>query len=340
MGKRRILILILGFILALRGAIGQSLPDACPGSKVMYSVQGLPNSIFSWTVQGGTIITSYNDSIVIQWGNKSGSYQLSVTEITQFNCTGPQILATVNVGGDTANLGGNQAICLGDMATFTPDKPFASYLWSDGSAQSFLKTGIPGVVWVKVTNSAGCVSVDSASLTVNKPMAIDLGIDRPICDTPILLTGPDAASYNWTVNFDNLNTNYTTPSITVSKEAGNQIVSLQIIDKNGCTNTDTVKFFACDTKLGIMNTITANDDGHNDIWIIKNIELYPKAVISLYDRWGRLVYMKAGNYQNTDLEGFKGKSAGGSYLPMDSYFYVIDLKNGSKPVTGYLLIIR
>jgi gliding motility-associated-like protein len=330
MGNRRLVILILGIILSLRCSIGQTLPDACAGSRVRYSVQGLPNSTFAWNVQGGSILVSYNDSVDIQWNSNNGSYQLSVTEVTVNNCTGPVILATVKVGGDTANLGGNQSICLGDLATFSPDKPFSKYHWYDGDSLSFIKIGVPRIVWVEVTNSAGCVSRDSVNLKVNQPTAINLGVDREVCDSSIILSGPDSSSYTWTVN--GLVT-ANTQTIEIIRAAGPQLVSLQIVDKNSCTNTDTVNILECvlGSNLGIMNTISANNDGTNDLWIIKNIGLYPNAVISLYDRWGRLVFKQAGNYQND----FDGKN-----LPMDSYFYVIDLKNRSKPITGYLLIIR
>jgi len=338
MAIRRLAILIFGIILSLRGSIGQTLPDACPGSLVRYSVQGLPNSVFAWNVQGGSIAVSYNDSVDIKWSNLPGSYQLSVTEITQNSCSGPQVQAFVNIGGDTANLGGNLAICIGDLADLSPNKPFAKYLWSDGSSQSFLKIGTPGIVWVEVTTAAGCVSSDTVNLKVNQPEAINLGPDREVCDSGVILTGPlSVANYNWTiVSSDGTAVNETTSSVAISKALGTQVVSLQIVDLNGCTNTDTVRMLECGNVLGIMNTITPNGDADNQFWIIKNIEIYPKATISLYDRWGRLVYAKNGGYHND----FEGIGPNGNPLPMDSYFYVIDLKNGSKPITGYLLIIK
>jgi gliding motility-associated-like protein len=183
------------------------------------------------------------------------------------------------------------------------------------------------------------------NLKVNTPVAIILGADRPVCgDSGIILSGPapdSIVSYLWTV------TDITGPpikssfqTIEISKTAGTQRVSLEIVDIHGCINTDSVKILECSNVLGINNTITPNGDGRNDFWKINNIEVYPYATISLYDRWGRLVYSKNGNYQNTDADGFKGIGPNGSLLPMDSYFYVIDLKNGSKPITGYLLIIK
>jgi gliding motility-associated-like protein len=338
MGKRRTVILICAIILSITGSIGQTLPDACPGSRVRYSVQGLPNSVFSWNVQGGSIVISYNDSVDIQWSSIPGSYKLSVTEITQNSCTGPQILASVTIGGDTADLGGNQAVCLGDLADFSTTKPFAKYLWYDNSTQNFLRTGTPGVVWVEVTSASGCISRDSVNLIVNQPLTFDLGPDRQVCDTNLTLDGPLLASlYNWTIlGSDGNSQPEHTQSVIISKAVGTQTVSLQIVDMNGCTNTYTVKILECGNILGIMNTITPNGDQFNQVWKIKNIELYPNAVIKLYDRWGRLVYARNGGYQND----FEGKGPNDNPLPMDSYFYVIDLKDGSKPITGYLLIIR
>ena len=81
MGLRRTIHLILFMLLMLQGAFGQTMPNACPGSRVRYSTSGLPNSVFNWTVTGGTIINNYNDSVDIQWGVTPGNYTLSVVEV-------------------------------------------------------------------------------------------------------------------------------------------------------------------------------------------------------------------------------------------------------------------
>jgi hypothetical protein len=46
-----------------------------------------------------------------------------------------------------------------------------------------------------------------------------------------------------------------------------------------------------------------------------------------------------------DLDDFNGKSnqggtLGDDYLPSGTYFYVIDYKNGEKPVSGYIEFVR
>ena len=39
-------------------------------------------------------------------------------------------------------------------------------------------------------------------------------------------------------------------------------------------------------------------DGKNDTWIIQGIEQYPQAHISVYNRWGELVFISANGYKN------------------------------------------
>ena len=81
--------------------------------------------------------------------------------------------------------------------------------------------------------------------------------------------------------------------------------------------------------------ITPNNDGKNDVWRIINADLYPNAVLQIFNRWGRRVY------ETKDVFGepWDGKS-NGKPLPTDSYHYILDLKDGTKPRTGVITLIR
>ena len=68
----------------------------------------------------------------------------------------------------------------------------------------------------------------------------------------------------------------------------------------------------------IPNTITPNGDGFNDVWKIDLIR-YPNAVVTIFDRWGEVVYT-SGNYNN-DWGGVDQKS--GKKLPDGTYFYLL-----------------
>ena len=84
--------------------------------------------------------------------------------------------------------------------------------------------------------------------------------------------------------------------------------------------------------VGLCDIITRNGDGFNDFLEIKNLELYDNTTLTIYNRWGAVVY-KVNNYQN-DWDG--GNVADGVY------FYVIELRLTDRTAycTSDLTIIR
>jgi gliding motility-associated-like protein len=99
--------------------------------------------------------------------------------------------------------------------------------------------------------------------------------------------------------------------------------------------------------LDIFGMVTPNDDGENDILVIKNVESYPDNALEIFNRWGVQVYEVQGYGQNGKY--FKGVSEGrvtlnqGSELPVGTYFYLFKYKNTAGVVknrSGYLQINR
>ncbi|UII30120.1 putative Ig domain-containing protein [Fulvivirga ulvae] len=77
-------------------------------------------------------------------------------------------------------------------------------------------------------------------------------------------------------------------------------------------------------------------------WIINGIENYPDNAVKVYNRWGNLVFETEG-YNNNDKAWTgiaNGKLLIGTEAPDGTYFYVIDLGDGSKPLSGYVIIKR
>ncbi|MFD2873271.1 gliding motility-associated C-terminal domain-containing protein [Mucilaginibacter ximonensis] len=84
----------------------------------------------------------------------------------------------------------------------------------------------------------------------------------------------------------------------------------------------------------LSNSFSPNGDGINDTWIIKNIEGFPNCVVQVFSRYGSSVFYSV-NYPTPWDGRLKGVD-----LPVGTYYYIIDLKNGSRPATGWLAIIR
>lgn len=87
----------------------------------------------------------------------------------------------------------------------------------------------------------------------------------------------------------------------------------------------------------IPSIITPNKDGVNDAFIIPclaNGDHYPNSKVLIFNQWGDEVF-QAEPYLNNWEGTYDGED-----LPVGTYFYVIDFKDGSKPKSGYLIIHR
>ncbi|CAM3671325.1 PKD domain-containing protein [Mucilaginibacter galii] len=82
------------------------------------------------------------------------------------------------------------------------------------------------------------------------------------------------------------------------------------------------------------NTFTPNGDGRNDKWEIPNMQDHPKGVVEVFTRNGQRVFYAIGYPVPWD-----GRYNGAD-LPAGTYYYIIDLKDGKKPLSGPLTIIR
>jgi gliding motility-associated-like protein len=169
---------------------------------------------------------------------------------------------------------------------------------------------------------------DSIITTVNLSVSSkpNLGKDRYLCkgDTIILSPGP-FASYLW-------QDGSAQPNYVVTKAGDYQV---KVTDAYGCAFVGSVSISPdyC-SAINIPNTFTPNGDGINDTWDIPQLQDFPSCTVSIYTRWGQPVFNSVGYPKPWD----------GTYnnklLPVGTYYYVIDLKNKSKLLSGFITIIR
>ena len=113
--------------------------------------------------------------------------------------------------------------------------------------------------------------------------------------------------------------------------------SVVVTDKNGCAASlnVTVGFVGSEKCIEVPEIITPNNDGFNDTWKIKNIDLFPKAEVFVFTRWGKLIFHSKNVLADEWNGTFKGKP-----LPTESYHYILHLNDGSEPRSGVISIIR
>jgi gliding motility-associated-like protein len=108
---------------------------------------------------------------------------------------------------------------------------------------------------------------------------------------------------------------------------------LTLTATGGCSVTDTV-YIRVLKGPEVPNVFSPNGDGINDTWRIKYLDGYPGATVDVYNRYGQIVYRSLGY----DVE-WNG-TYNGNPLPVGTYYYIINPKNGRQIITGSVTIIK
>ena len=98
---------------------------------------------------------------------------------------------------------------------------------------------------------------------------------------------------------------------------------------------------ACDQDFAISQGFSPNGDGNNEFWYIRGAECFPTNEVVVYNRWGGLVYQTTG-YDNVSRR-WNGQAQGGALasnrgLPFGTYYYTINLDDGSPLHKGYVIV--
>jgi gliding motility-associated-like protein len=188
-----------------------------------------------------------------------------------------------------------------------------------------------------VTSKEGCSSAPfNKSVIIHPPPPINAGTDKYVrkgnaVTMDASISNPAAYSFLWTPAqyLDKPNTQNP-----ISKPDANvTYILFAVNNQTFCSATDTVKVFLL-SDVDIPNTFTPNGDGINDTWDIRFLDQYRNSQIDIYNTAGQVIFRSYGYRAAWD-----GKR-NGAKLPDGTYYYVIDLGDGSKRMTGYVTILR
>ncbi len=309
------------------------------GSILINPTSGTPPYIFSW--QGPQAFTATTKDIS---GLKAGQYIILVTDsnlcsvLDTINLTEPEKLSMIitpsvsitgehNINCADGNTGSVSLTAVNYAGT-------ADYLWADGATGSFRAGLKPGDYKIIITDSNGCSADSSVTLTAPDSIRLSFSVTQPFCtdmpDGEILLnvTGGTNAGYAFLWS-----DNSTTQNISTAVSG---IYSVTVTDMNSCSVSDSVMIHPeNEICLEIPNAISPNGDLINDEWNIGLKDLYPEIEITIFNRWGEMIWKSERGYPLP----WDGRSKG-SVLPIDSYHYIIDLNNGTRPIIGHITIVK
>lgn len=230
-------------------------------------------------------------------------------------------------------------VCVNDDVTFTADtsgcNSAAAIEWFvngesqvSGTANTFTNSGFADGDQITATYTCqGACPITSApsnaiTLTVEDPMA-EAGNNVTIAPgESTVLQGSGDGTFSWGPSEGLSSTDIAQP---IANPEQTTTYQLTVTSANGCESYDEV-IVTVDKPIYILNTFTPNDDGYNDYWDIININKYPSAKVTVYDRWGQKVFNATGYTTDKRWDG----TFHGLKLPASTYFYVIDLQTGSK----------
>jgi gliding motility-associated-like protein len=97
----------------------------------------------------------------------------------------------------------------------------------------------------------------------------------------------------------------------------------------------TLTITAIPSTITIPNAFTPNGDGFNDLWEIRALVDYPRCMVSVYNRYGSLVYHSKGYSRPWD------GTYNGRQVPVGTYYYIVDPNNGSSAkLSGSVTVLR
>lgn len=208
------------------------------------------------------------------------------------------------------------------------------YNWSTGEVGNSINVERGGKYWVKVNNK-GCAYTDTFKVWVANEVIPNFKKEMIFCDNEenktlsVSVNQPEVKLY-W-------NTGAQGTSINAVKEGQYWVRSTS---KTCGRHVDSVmvKFKSCDCEIYVPSSFTPNDDDKNDYFYPMCQCDYQYFFMTIYDRWGNLVYSTSNI--NAKWDGrFKG-----NLCPDDVYVYKIEAiqKNSDKKVvkSGHISLFR
>ena len=96
----------------------------------------------------------------------------------------------------------------------------------------------------------------------------------------------------------------------------------------------------CDNReITIPQGFSPNGDGIGDKWEVMNLEQYPNNTLLIFNRWGAEVFSASPYTNNWEGRATDGLNSSGG-LPVGTYWYLLDLGNGSDTRKGYIYLNR
>src|SRR6476661_2611490 len=273
----------------------------CPGSSCTISLMG---GAGSYSLSGGGQTLTGPGPFVLAPAVTT-TYQ--VIGRTAAGCPLSTSFTVTVLPAAALQVAGDLSVCPGNSTTLSVSGGTGPYTLS-GGGQTLVGTGPFSLTPTATTtysiagsNAAGCPASTSVTVAVLPPGALTVGGTLRVCagvGATLTVSGGDG---QYTVVGGGQTLTGSGPFTLTPTASTSYTVTGR--SSGGCplTATATVEVDPCiipDRSLVFYNIVSSNSDGLNDVFTIENVEYYPGNSLSIFNRWGRLVYSTS-NYRNT-----------------------------------------
>lgn len=226
--------------------------------------------------------------------------------------------------------------CGSDPTILSTIGQYSSYEWSTGSTDPSISVG-SGTYTVTVTDSNGCAGISTAATVNISPNPVAAATATPpgpsfpstIIEFIDQSTVSSGSIVTWFWDLGNGVTSGSQNPSVLYDDPGVYTISLTVTTADGCSNTYSFDYIVQPVEVVIPNVFSPNSDSHNEYFHIAGLEGYPGSSLTVYNRWGNVVY-ESSNYQNN----WNAKD-----VTEGTYFYELKVR-GSDPIAGSVTIVR
>lgn len=307
----------------------------CPGATSLLTASTDATFAYSWTLNGQPIAPTINEITI----SETGVYTVSAT--SDAGCTATDEVVVSDAILPLLDLGPDTSICPKTTFLLLANEDLMTYNWSvdgmpTGTDAPELPVSNEGLFVLDALSEEGCALSDTIAISLI-PFPTTVGPDTTIySEQSLTLSATGGIAYAWTSTVDLSCTDCSDPLVTLEMTT---TFLVDITSAEGCVVTETLIVNveeAPEVLVDIVNFLSPNGDGKNDVLIFRGLENYRGNQLSIFNRWGDLVFSKP-NYQ-IDGEYWDG-TWNGQPLPPGIYYYVLNIDVASKPIKSALTIV-
>lgn len=198
-------------------------------------------------------------------------------------------------------------------------------------------TGTFTINYLFTTSNTGCTYATTMQITVNPTPVITLASNLQLLEggqikiEPTVKISAGTLTYKWSPSTGLDHDDVLNP---IASPTDDITYTLTVTSDKLCSTVAQVAVKVLKAPI-VNNTFTPNGDGINDTWVIKYLESYPKATVTIFNRLGEQLF-----FSNGYPIAWDGRYRGAD-LPTGVYYYIINPNTaGRRTYSGYVSIIR